>query len=112
MEALAAQPITGFPHRHQRLDHLGAVTAAVLASLAGLLMIGLLVQPAQQRFALIAGEGLQLIQQQLFPCAAQDPVTGSCRADAISGRHFWCRNPRRVTFRQALESDYTAMADS
>jgi hypothetical protein len=80
MEPFAAQPITGFPERHQRLNHLGAVTAAVLAALAALPLIGLLVQPAQERFAVIAGERLQLIQQQLFPRTAQAPVTRCCRA--------------------------------
>jgi hypothetical protein len=53
----------------------------MLAAEAGLPLIGLLVQPAQQRFAVIAGEGLQLIQQQLFPRTAQAPVTGCCCAE-------------------------------
>jgi hypothetical protein len=73
MEPLAAKPITGFPQRHQRLNHLGAVAAAMLAAEAGLPLIGWLVQPAQQRFAVIAGESLQLIQKQLLPRAAQAP---------------------------------------
>jgi hypothetical protein len=62
MEPLAAQPITGFSERHQRLNHLGAVAAAVLAALAALPLFSLMVQPAQQRFAVIAGERLQFIQ--------------------------------------------------
>jgi hypothetical protein len=81
MEPLAAKPITGFPQRHQRLNHLGPVTAAVLAAEACLPLLELLVQPAEQRFAVIAGKGLKFIQQQLFPCTAQAPVTGCCCAD-------------------------------
>lgn len=78
MQALAAQPVAGFPQRHQRLNHLGAVTAAVLAAQAALLLICPLVQPPQQRFAVIAGERLQFIQQHLFPRTAQTQVTGCC----------------------------------
>ena len=58
MQALAAQPIAGFPQRYQRLNNLRAVPVAVLAPPAALLLIGSLVQPAQQRFAVIAGERL------------------------------------------------------
>jgi len=75
MEALAAQPITGFPERHKGIDHLGAVAVAVLTAEAGLLLIGLLVRPVQQRFAVIAGQRLQLIQQPLLPRGAQALVT-------------------------------------
>ena len=39
MEPLAAQPITGIPERHHRLNHREAVTAAVLAVEADLLLI-------------------------------------------------------------------------
>lgn len=80
MEPLAAQPVAGFPERHQRLDYLWAVAAPVLAPQAALLPIRSLVQPAQQRFAVIAGEGLQFIQQHLFPRTAQAQVTRFCRA--------------------------------
>lgn len=38
-----ARLITGFPQRHQRLNHLGAVAAAMLASEAGQPLIELLV---------------------------------------------------------------------
>ena len=58
MEPLAAQPVSGFPERHQRFNHLGAVAASVLAALAALPLIRPLVQPAQERFAVIAGERL------------------------------------------------------
>jgi hypothetical protein len=80
MEPLAAQPITGFPERHQRLHNLGAVTEAVLASLAALPLVAPLVQPPQQRFAVKAGERLQFIQQPMLPRTAQAPVTRFCRA--------------------------------
>jgi hypothetical protein len=49
-----------------RHNHLGAITAGGLAAEAGLLLIGLLVQQALQRFVVIAREGLQLIQQSCF----------------------------------------------
>ena len=52
-----------------------------VAAEAGLPLIGTLAQPAQQRIAVIAGEGLQLIQQQLFPRTAQALVSGCCRAE-------------------------------
>lgn len=81
MEPLAAKPVAAFPQRHQRLDYLLAVAAAMLAAEAGLPLIGLLVQPAQQRFAVIAGEGLQFIQQHLFARTAQAPVTACCCAE-------------------------------
>ena len=81
MEPLAAEPITGFPERHQRLNHLAAVATPVLASLAALPLIRPLVQPPQKRFAVIAGERLQFIQQPLFPRAAQAPVTHCCSVD-------------------------------
>lgn len=46
MKPLAALPGTGFPLRYQCLNHLGAVTATVLAPQAALLPIRSLVQPA------------------------------------------------------------------
>ena len=81
MEPLAAHPITGFPERHQRLNHLGALATPVLASLAALPLICPLVQPEQQRFAVIAGQRLQFIQQPLLPREAQALVTRCCRVD-------------------------------
>lgn len=66
----------------------------MLASEAGLPLIGLLVKRAPQRFALIAGEGLQLIQQQLFPRSTQVPITGCCRSEPPRNPFSLPQSPR------------------
>ena len=53
----------------------------MLAAEADLPLIGLLVQPPRERFAVIACERLQLVQQLLLSRTAQAPVTLCCRVD-------------------------------